>query len=186
MTEMHRLAAVEPAETWPSGVDTSCDAAWYVLQTQRHRERVAQGVLAEREVLSYLPMIEQWPRPVVGSAIAPMFPGYLFVLARLANDFTRIARTPGVKEFVRFGVDPATVDEGVIDFLRSRECPDGVIRYDQGPKERSEVRIIQGPFRGLTAIVEERLPARERICVLMHILQRETRVELPERWVRLA
>jgi transcription antitermination factor NusG len=147
---------------------------------------VAKAVLAEREVLSYLPMIEQWPRPVVGTAIAPMFPGYLFVQVRLTNDFTRIARTPGVKEFVRFGADPPTVDENVIGFLRSRESPDGVIREERGPKRKSRVLIVHGPFRGLTALVEERLPARERICVLMQLLQRETRVELPERWVRMA
>ncbi len=161
-------------------------ANWYVLQTQRHRERVAQVVLAEHEVPSYLPRILQWPRPAVGSAIAPMFPGYLFVLATWANDFGRIERTPGVKEFVRFGNEPATVDERVIAFLRSREGADGLIHCEAGVQEGTEVRITHGPFRGLTAIVEQRLPARERICVLMNLLQRETRVQLPEKWVRQA
>ncbi|MGD0949273.1 MAG: transcription termination/antitermination NusG family protein [Candidatus Binatia bacterium] len=158
--------------------------AWYVVQTKRHRERVAQRFLAERKVASYLPQIVEWPRPVVGSAIAPMFPGYLFVHTVVAEQFIQIMRSPGVKTFVTFGAAPVPLDDSIIDFLRGREGPDGLIRCNQGVRENSEVRIVHGPFRGLTAIVEERLPARERIRVLMELMQRATRVELPEKWVR--
>ncbi len=166
-----------------AGVVTDPQPAWYVVQAKRHRERIAQNYLAERDIRSYLPQIVQWPRPAVGSDIAPMFPGYLFVHAVLANEFMRITWTPGVKAFVCFGGFPASVDDAVIEFLRSREDPDGLIRCYGGVREKSEVRIIRGPFRGLTAIVEERLPARERVRVLMDLLQRTTPVELPERWV---
>jgi hypothetical protein len=34
------------------------------------------------------------------------------------------------------------------------------------------------------AIVERRLTAHERVLVLLDLLQRQTRVEMPERWVR--
>ena len=54
---------------------------WYVLQTNRNKERLAQVALAQRGVLSYLPRIAQWPRPAVGSAIAPMFPCYLLCIS---------------------------------------------------------------------------------------------------------
>ena len=50
--------------------------------------------------------------------------------------------------------------------------------------DRGKTRVVDGPFRGLTAVVEQRLPARDRIRVLMHVLQRQAAVELPERWVR--
>jgi len=147
---------------------------------------VAQRFLSECTIATYLPLIEQWPRPVVGNAIAPMFPGYLFVRTVLADQFHHIVWTLGVKEFVRFGGEPAALDESVVEFLRSREGPNGLILFDQHVRDKSEIRIVHGPFRGLTAVVEERLPARERICVLMDLLQRRTRVELPERWVRQA
>jgi transcription antitermination factor NusG len=104
----------------------------------------------------------------------------------LANEFTRIMWTPGVKAFVCFGGSPAPVDDSVIEFLHNREGPDGLIRCGDPLPPSSEVRIVSGPFRGLTAIVEQRLPARERVRVLMHILARETPVELPEKWVRRA
>lgn len=157
--------------------------AWYVVQTKRHQERVAQRFLAERKVASYLPQIVEWPKPVVGSAIAPLFPGYLFVRTVLAEQFTQIIWSHGVKTFVAFGGTPVPLDDTVIDFLRAREGPDGLIRCNEGVPENSEVRIVRGPFQGLTAIVEERLPARERVRVLMELMQRQTSVELPERWV---
>lgn len=159
---------------------------WYVLQTKRHRERIAQRYLEEIGVSSYLPRILQWPRPAVGSAVVPMFPGYVFVHATLREDFTRIIWTPGVKAFVSFGGAPAEVDQGIIEFLCSRQGPDGLVRCASPIHEGSEIRIVAGPFRGLTAVVEQRLPARERVRVLLDLLQRPTRVELPERWIARA
>jgi len=159
-------------------------AAWYVVETQRHREPVARAVLADRGIVSYLPFVEQWPRPAVGAAVAPMFPGYLFVHASLDEQAHRVMRTNGIKAFVSFGAAPVPLGDDVIPYLRSREDSDGIIRWPQSDGSIAEVRIIQGPFRGLTAIITERLPARERVRVLMEILQRQTAVELPERWVR--
>jgi transcriptional antiterminator RfaH len=161
-------------------------ASWYVLETKRHRETVAQAFLAQRGITSYLPRIAQWPRPAIGGEIVPMFPGYLFVHTFLPDEHYRVVWTPGVKAFLTAGGAPVPVAESIIDFLRDREGLDGVIRCGTGVTDASEVRIVNGPFRGLTAVVEQRLPARERVRVLMHMLQRETRVELPEKWVRLA
>jgi len=48
------------------------------------------------------------------------------------------------------------------------------------------VRVTDGPWRGLVAILDRRVSARERVLVLLDILQRQTRVEMPETWVRLA
>jgi transcriptional antiterminator RfaH len=159
--------------------------AWYVLQTNRNKERLAQLALGQRGIITYLPRILQWPRPAVGSAIAPMFPCYLFVHLGL-DDCARTGWTPGVKAFVSFGGGPVPIEASAIDFLRAREGPDGLIRCGEPVFGETEVRIVDGPFRGLTAVIQQHLPARERVRVLMQILQRETPVELPARWVRRA
>jgi transcription antitermination factor NusG len=159
------------------------NTAWYVLQTNRNKERLAQHALGQRAVTTYLPLIVQWPRPSVGSAIAPMFPGYLFVHLSV-DDCARTSWTPGVKAFVSFGGGPVPIEPAVIEFLRDREGPDHLIRCGAPLPGDTEVRIVNGPFRGLTAVVQQHLPARERVRVLMQILQRDTAVELPERWVR--
>ncbi len=158
---------------------------WYVLQTNRHRERAAALGLGQRGIETYLPRIEQWPRPAIGSAIAPLFPGYLFV--RMGADLSaRASWTPGVRGFVSFGGCAAAIGDEAIELLRSREGADGVIRCGAPDYGSGQVRIVHGPFAGLTATVERRLPAHDRVRVLLQILRAETPVELPERWVRQA
>jgi transcription antitermination factor NusG len=157
--------------------------AWYVVQTQRYRERLAREKLCERGTPTYLPMLLQWPRPAVGSAVQPMFPSYLFVHAALPHDYYRVSRSEGVRGFVTFGSEPAPMDAAAVEFLRGRERPDGLIHVGEGVASRGTVRITKGPFSGLTAVVQRHLPARERVLVLLRILQRETRVELPEKWL---
>jgi len=164
-------------------LDVTAQPAWYVVQTQRHKERLAREKLCERGIHNYLPMLLQWPRPAVGGAVQPMFPGYLFVRAIFPDDFYRVSRSEGVRGFVTFGSEPAPMDPEAVEFLRAREGPDAVIHTGAGVTKGSTVAITQGPFSGLTAVFEQRLPAHTRVQVLLYILQRETRVELPEKWL---
>jgi transcription antitermination factor NusG len=156
---------------------------WFVVHTKRHRERLAQVRLAEAGVETYLPLLLQWPRPAVGSDVGPMFPSYVFAHATIPDDSHRICRTAGVHGFVTFGSLPAPIDPSVIAFFRAREGEDGVIRAEPFAAGR-EVQVVSGPFRGLVAVVAHRLGARQRVRVLLEILQRQTAVEMPERWVR--
>jgi transcriptional antiterminator RfaH len=157
-------------------------SAWYVVETKRYREQVAGAFLAQHGITSYLPRIAQWPRPAVGADVAPLFPGYLFVRVALEHQYQRVTRVVGVKTFVSFGGLPVPLTDDTIDGLRRREGPDGLIHCTA--PEATAVEVIDGPFRGLTAVVEHRLAARDRVRVLMHMLQREASVELPRKWVR--
>jgi transcription antitermination factor NusG len=158
--------------------------SWYVIQTQRNKERVVEARLTQEGLATYLPLLRQWPRPAVGSDVGPMFPGYVFVSTAPLR-FHRISRTPGVHGLVLFGGEPAELDDSVVSFFRSREGADGVIRSEPLPAG-SEVLITEGPLRGLVAVLDRRLTGRQRVLVLLDILQRRTRVEVPERWVKLA
>ncbi len=155
---------------------------WVVAQTQRHREPVARAHLERAGLRAYLPLVRQWPRPAVGPDVGPLFPGYVFVHAATGR-LHAIERTPGIRGLVAFGGEAARLDAGVIDFLRARESSDGIVCAAPRPAGAA-VRIAAGPLQGLEAIFERRLPARERVLVLLDILQRQTRVELPEAWIR--
>jgi transcriptional antiterminator RfaH len=163
---------------------TPRDGIWQVVATRRHKERAAQAAVELLGVPTYLPLLQQWPRPAVGAEIGPMFPGYLFAYVT-PRDVHPVGRTGGVRGFVNFGGAPARLDDAVVDFLRSREDADGVIRAAPLPLG-SEVVITDGPLRGFIAVVERRLSARQRVLLLLDILQRQTRVELPEQWIRQA
>lgn len=158
--------------------------AWYVVATKRHAEELARQRLGERGIESYLPLIVEWPPPAVGRPVQPLFPGYLLVHAALPEDFYRVTRTSGVKAFVVFGDVPPPLDDSCVEFLRAREGEDGTIRC--AAQSGTNVCVVRGPLKGLAAVVERRIPARERVVVLLCLLQRETAVELPELWVRRA
>lgn len=164
---------------------TTIKPTWYVAQTKRYAERRASLQLERHGLSSYLPLYVEWPRPLIGSDVAPLFPGYLFVRA-LDSEYFLILRTPGVRSLVCFGDVPATLDDTHVDLLRSREGPDGLIRHASGIDVGSDVRVIDGPFRGLRAVLERRLPARDRVLVLLNVLRREAQVELPARCIARA
>lgn len=174
-------------ETAPSGGALPTDstlrgARWWVVRTQRHREAIACAHAARAGLAAYLPMIRQWPRPAVGSEVGPLFPGYVFISASLERRH-RIERTPGVRALVTFGGEPASLDDRVIAFLRMREDVDGVVR-SVPLATGATLEIVDGPMRGIEAVFEQRLTGRQRVLVLVEILQRQTRVELPEAWIR--
>ena len=160
------------------------DGAWQVVATRRHKERVAAASIARLGIPAYLPLLRAWPPPAVGADVVPMFPGYLFVRST-PQDAHRVARSTGVRGLVAFGGTPARLDDAVMQFLRSREDSDGIIRAEPLPPG-SEVVITDGPLRGFIAVVERRLSARQRVLLLLDLLHRQTRVEIPDRWIRQA
>ena len=162
--------------------DASAAFPWLVVRAKRHRERLLHAALTHAEVTSYLPLMRHWPRPAVGSDVGPLFPGYVFCRPDYGR-YHLVERCRGARGIVSFGNGPATVGQDVIDFLRERAGEDGIITVD-GPPTGREVTITAGPLRGLEAVVACRLPARDRVVVLLDLMQRELRVELPERWVR--
>lgn len=157
---------------------------WMVVQAKRHKERAVQVSLTREAIPAYVPLLRQWPRPPVGRDVGPMFPGYVFCQPT-PGQLGTVASCSGVVRVVNFGEGPARVGSEVVAYLRSRAGADGVIEIEP-VLAGQDVTITDGPLRGLAAVVERRLTARQRVLVLLTLLQRRTRVELPERWLRLA
>ncbi len=159
---------------------------WHVVMTKQHQEAVAQASLAEKGLATYLPRMRQWPRPPVGSPIVPLFPGYLFAYLAMPEDFYTVSWSVGVKKLLCFGEEPAVLPDEAISYLRSHEDEHGLIRPPAAEQRRLGVRIARGTFKGFEAVVERRLSAKDRVVVLIDFLQRQTRLELPETWLRQA
>jgi hypothetical protein len=45
------------------------------------------------------------------------------------------------------------------------------------------MKITRGPLKDVCGILEKRISGRERAILLVHLLQREVRVEVPEVWL---
>jgi len=153
---------------------------WYVISTKVRREEFAQDQLARRDVETFLPRIFESTRLSPKPVIAPLFPGYLFVHIDLQEQYFDVVWTPGVRKFIGFGALPSPVGDNVVDFLRDRMGQEGVLRPVSLFKEGDVVRVKRGPLEGLVGIIENPGCGRGRVRVLMELLRRQTRVEVPE------
>jgi transcriptional antiterminator RfaH len=155
--------------------------AWYVVHTKVRKEQYAEWQLSRRGVVTFLPWIMRPSRVTLDDVVQPLFPGYLFARVNLAMQYWDVVWAPGVHRLVGFGDSPSYLDDGVVDFLRQRAGHDGVVRMFPVFREGDRVRIKQGPLAGLVGIIEKPCSGRGRVRVLMELLRRQTRVEVPER-----
>ncbi len=107
-----------------------------------------------------------------------VFPGYVLVEMLMDDDSWYVVRnTPGVTGFVGSGTKPIPLQEREVKTILKQlgdETPKFRITYQKG----SAVRINSGPFMDFSGVVDEILPEKEKVRVLVSIFGRETPVEL--------
>lgn len=113
-----------------------------------------------------------------------IFPGYVLVEVRvdekgeLENDTWYVIRnTPGVTGFVGSGNRPIPLENREVRTLL-RQLKDETPKYRITYQKGSPVRITSGPFMDFTGLVDDIMPEKEKVRVLVSIFGRETPVEL--------
>jgi transcriptional antiterminator RfaH len=158
----------------------SSQSEWYVLHCRPQREsQVAASVPNQLGLSVYLPAVTRQLRGRVRQA--PLFPGYLFVKAKLQGNALRAMQAmPGVLQLLAFGGLPQPVPEAVIDALREQ-----VERFNaQGglPEHKfypgAAVRLVAGPLQGLEAVFVGPMRPSERVQVLITFLGELREVEV--------
>jgi transcriptional antiterminator RfaH len=107
-----------------------------------------------------------------------MFPGYLFAKFVYSTQHRAVEASHGIRGIVQFGDHLATLPENIVLGLQSRVGEEEVLTVDSSLKVGQPVEIIEGPFRGLEAVVSRLLPAKERIRVLLEFLGRPLEMEV--------
>jgi len=156
---------------------------WYVVRTHPRAEAKALGHLARQGFRAYLPQCEKRIRHAgtTRTVLRPLFPRYLFVWLDVEGGRWRpVLSTVGVSDLVRRGDAPARVPSGIVDALRAREAGGafrigGALR-DLGLGDR--VRIVGGAFAELAGRFLG-LDERDRVLVLLDLLNREVAVDIP-------
>jgi len=100
---------------------------WYVVYTKRQREDMAQAHLQRKGFDTFFPRLRlphgrRDRRPIV-----PLFPNYFFARLRLPDDYNVVRWTPGVNHVVGYGGNPTPLDETVVEFLRQKCTPEGLL-----------------------------------------------------------
>ncbi len=153
--------------------------SWYLLMTKPRSEEQAVRNLKEQGYTVYLPRISTKKRMNgrYQPAIEAMFPRYLFIqLAAGWDNWGPIRSTPSVTGLVRFGLSYATAPDDLIEALHQQEDETGLIPLQPNSfHDGDKVRIIDGPFKDLEAIIHA-VSGEERVILLMNIAGKEAKV----------
>jgi len=106
-----------------------------------------------------------------------MFPGYLFAEFVYSRQHRWVEHSPGIQGVVHFGEQVATLDSGTIASLQQKAGEEEIVTFNPEIQVGQSVRIAEGPFQGLEALVTHLLPAKERIKVLLEFLGRSLETE---------
>jgi transcriptional antiterminator NusG len=107
-----------------------------------------------------------------------VFPGYIFVKAAMTDKLLQaIEKTPHVYKPVIVGGKPVSIPEEQVKAILEK-VRKGVKLKKLPFQKGDQVRIIEGPFMGFTGTVEEVIPERKKIVVMVSIFGRPTPVEL--------
>jgi transcription termination/antitermination protein NusG len=163
--------------------------AWFVIHTysgyenkvRTNLERRVASMMMENKIFRVLVPTEDEIEVKDGKrriAKKKVFPGYVLVEMIMDDDSWYVVRnTPGVTGFVGSGSKPLPLQDREVKAILKQlgdETPKFRITYQKG----SPVRINSGPFMDFSGVVDEILPEKEKVRVLVSIFGRETPVEL--------
>jgi transcription antitermination factor NusG len=78
-----------------------------------------------------------------------------------------------------FGDYVATIDSSTVAALQEQAGEEEIVTIDPDIQVGQAVRIAEGPFQGLEALVTHLLPGKERIRLLLDFLGRSLETEVP-------
>ena len=111
----------------------------------------------------------------------PFFPGYVFVrLNRTRDQWRPIMYSRGVRTVVRFGEQLGVVPPGVVESLIDRERRDGLRPPPAAERLRAgqNIALTGTLFDDFVGTVES-IDAKDRICVLLEVMERTVKLVVP-------
>lgn len=154
---------------------------WYVVHTKPRREKTALHNLEQQGYECYFPTlaVEKLLHGRRVTIAEPLFPRYLFI--RLgqgvsAKSWAPIRSTKGVGQLVKFGAEPANVDDAVIELLRTKAA-----LMHSGPeplfKCGERIRVMEAPFSGIEGVYLM-ADGECRAMVLIELLSKPTKLRV--------
>jgi len=156
---------------------------WYVVNTRPREETRAVEHLTREGYQCLYPRIRRTLRTTKGlvDRIESLFPNYLFLHANpMTDNLARVRSTRGVRNLVRFGLEPAEVPPEVIEELQL--CGDkqgGVIKLTGAARQAVAAKFAASAlvdFGGVFLTAD----GSERVILLMRVLGDYNKVSLPE------
>jgi len=155
--------------------------SWYLLYCKANEETRAGQNLQNQGIEFFHPQqpVKKIRKGVRSIQLESLFPNYLFVkLDPLVANFNAIRSTRGVAQFVRFGLEYATVSNEIVDALRIElEPKENNVDEQSLPKSGDIVVINQGIYQGLEAIYQTS-DGLERSVLLIKMIEQQAKLSL--------
>jgi transcriptional antiterminator NusG len=164
---------------------------WYVVHTYSgHEKKVKsyiENAVAHSELKDHFGQILIPTEEVVEmkegkrrKKTRKFLPSYILVEMEMTEETQyMITSTPGVTAFVGAGGRPQSLSEsevhrvlGQVDRSRHRETLD--VPYTEG----EAIKVVDGPFKDFNGVVQQVLPDKNKVRVMVSIFGRSTPVEL--------
>lgn len=173
----------------PAVVSKAATRRWYAARTRPRAEKAAYRALSANGVECYLPVVEQerqWADRIKRVEF-PLFPGYLFIFCMRRQIGSVLAGVPGLIDVIRQDGRPCVVRED--ELFAVRVLVEGMRRTGKLPTVSdypvigNPVRVIEGPFKGLTGtLVEDRHASR--VVVRISAVRMAAGIELDRTSIR--
>ncbi len=160
---------------------TKASSAWFCLHARPKREHIAARHLRQMTgVEVFLPRIRYRRKTQQGLAwvTEALFPNYLFAKFDWTRSLRQVHHAPGVTGVIHFGNRWPTVPQVAIDGLRGLFGAEQLRVLPAEVNVGDCVQIVAGALHGLSAVVTQIMPSRQRVKVLLDFLGRQTTVEI--------
>ena len=164
---------------------------WYIVHTYSGQEVRAKQALLERaktldmeeyfdEVLIPEESVVEMVKGQKRTSKRKFFPGYILVRMELTDETWHIVKgTPKITGFVGGSTNPPSIsDEEVARMTQQMKegaaKPKPRISFDEG----ENVRVVSGPFANFSGFVDEIMPEKEKVRVMVQVFGRATPVVL--------
>ena len=142
-------------------------SSWFAAQVAPRSEKRVASMLSYKGYEQFCPTYttkKKWSDRQK-EAEEPLFPGYVFVRAPSGTLGGLLCSTPGVVRILSFGGRPAVLPDAEIDAVmklsaRGKPLPTQTIY------EGETVRVCDGPFAGITGIVQQ---IKDKECLVFRV-----------------
>lgn len=156
--------------------------------TKPRQEEIARVNLEQQGFASYLPLFKKFRKTEQGpvSVFEPMFPRYIFFRpGKPGQSISTVRNTKGITTLVRFGFEPAVLDEALLERIRQLEMDRNqatLLELSQ-LKAGQAVRLQHTALAGVEGLIQS--VSSKRVEVLLEILGRPAVVQLAHHQVEV-
>ena len=164
---------------------------WYIVHTYSGQEaRAKQSLLERAAALGFEEAIDEVliPEENVVEMVAgkkrtskrKFFPGYILVRMELNDETWHVVKgTPKITGFVGNATQPPAISDDEVARMTQRiqegaAKPKPLISFEEG----ENVRVTTGPFANFSGFIDEVMPEKEKLRVMVQVFGRATPVVL--------